>query len=321
MRLKKMMTPAALVMALAFGTAGTASAQHHENRGHSDDNGRAQNAQRQQAQPQRQQQPQAQPQRQQQPQPQVQPQRQQQVQPQRGQPEQALPRTFTQAPRTFNQAPRNFNQAPRTFDQAPRTFNQAPRNFNQAPPAAVQPRQDNRSRGSDNRAFDNRRPENRSFDSRTFDNRRSDDRRFDNRGFDNRRFNAPIVRGRIYTPRFIYPRVYRPGFSLGFGLFFGSPLPYRYAYPAYGYGYRSVVPATAYGAISFALNPGDAAVYVDGDYVGIADTFNDPARPLTLTAGMHRIELDAPGYEPVAFDVNIIPGQLIPYQGSLEPAY
>jgi hypothetical protein len=77
----------------------------------------------------------------------------------------------------------------------------------------------------------------------------------------------------------------------------------------------------AYGAISFALTPGDAAVYVDGNFVGDARSFGDTTQPLSLTAGTHRIELDAPGYEPVAFEVNVVPGQLIPYEGSLQPAY
>ena len=241
MTLKKMMTPAALAMALAFGTAGDASAQHRDNRSRSQDNARAQNSQPQRAQN-------------------SQPQRAQNSQPQRGRTEQAVPR--------------NFNAAPRTFTTQPRQ----------------DIRRDDRSRG------------------------------FDNRGFD-RGFSAPIVRERFYSPRFISPRVYRPGFSLGFGLFFGSPRPYRYAYPAYGYGYGSVAPAVAYGAISFALDPGDAAVYVDGNYVGVARDFDDTMQPLSLTAGTHRIELNAPGYEPVAFDVNVVPGQIIPYQGSLQPAY
>jgi len=224
-------------------------------------------------------------------------------------------------------------QAAQRQQTAPRTFTQAPRQ--------VQPevRRDDRSRsfdnrGSDNRRFDNRSSDNRRFDSRSFDNRSFDNRRFDNRGsdnrgfdnrrfdnrgFDNRRFSAPIVRGRFYSPRIIVPRIYRPGFSLGFGLFFGRPLPYRYSYPAYGYGYGG--PAVAYGAISFQLNPGNAAVYVDGNYIGQAIDYCDSTRPLSLTAGTHRIELDAEGFEPVAFDVNVVPGQLLPYQGSLQPAY
>jgi hypothetical protein len=284
MNLSRMFTPVALAMAMALGTAGAASAQHRE-RDRSQDN-RRDGARTETAQPQRRSEPQA------------------------AQRQQAAPRTFTQAPRQVQPEVRRDDRS-RSFD----------------------------NRGSDNRRFDNRTLDNRRFDNRSFDNRRFDNRGFDNRGlnnrgfdnrgfnnrgfdnrgFDNRRFSAPIVRGRYYSPRIIVPRIYRPGFTLGFGLFFGRPLPYRYSYPAYGYGYGR--PAVAYGAISFQLNPGNAAIYVDGNYVGQAIDFCDSTRPLSLTAGTHRIELDADGFEPVAFDVNVVPGQLLPYQGSLQPAY
>ena len=41
----------------------------------------------------------------------------------------------------------------------------------------------------------------------------------------------------------------------------------------------------------------------------------------SVAAGYHRIELYAPGFEPVAFDINVMPGQVIPYRGSLYPVY
>jgi hypothetical protein len=71
------------------------------------------------------------------------------------------------------------------------------------------------------------------------------------------------------------------------------------------------------GGITFGLDPGDADVYVDDQYVGNARDFSGAAQPLTLAAGMHRIELPAPGYEPVVFDVNVVPGQVVPYQGGM----
>ena len=79
--------------------------------------------------------------------------------------------------------------------------------------------------------------------------------------------------------------------------------------------------SNAYGGITFEMTPYEADIYVDGTYVGVARSFEDGARPLSLAAGTHRIELDAPGYEPVTFEVNVVPGQLIPYEGSLQPAY
>ena len=42
-------------------------------------------------------------------------------------------------------------------------------------------------------------------------------------------------------------------------------------------------------------------------------------RTLTVLAGAHRIEVEAPGYRPMVFDVTIAPGQLIPYEGDMLP--
>jgi PEGA domain-containing protein len=147
-----------------------------------------------------------------------------------------------------------------------------------------------------------------------------------NHGFESRRDVRPSARltprfGRSESSRFYTPRAYRPGFNLGFGIFFGSPHRYSFQVPSYGYGYPTARPGIAYGGISFGISPADAEVYVDGDYVGIVRDFGDGAQPLTLAAGIHRIELDRPGYEPMAFDVNIVPGQLIPYNGLMRPGY
>jgi len=49
--------------------------------------------------------------------------------------------------------------------------------------------------------------------------------------------------------------------------------------------------------------------------------FSGAAQPLTLSAGMHRIELQAPGYDPLVFDVNVVPGLVTPYQGGMQPRY
>jgi PEGA domain-containing protein len=139
-------------------------------------------------------------------------------------------------------------------------------------------------------------------------------------------------------PRPVYPRPvyvapawtwFRPHFHIGFGVYLGYPVaypyPYPYAYPvpapAYGYPAApsvSVSPGTAYGGVSFQITPDDAAVYVDGNYVGTVGTFYDPEHPLTLAAGPHRIEIAADGYQTLTFDVNVQSGQVIPYQGALQ---
>ena len=142
-----------------------------------------------------------------------------------------------------------------------------------------------------------------------------------------------------------YSYTFRPRVRVGFGVFLGYPVPYPsydpYAYPsqvygsqypAYGYpapgpGYPSQGPgyqvgpngAAAYGGVSLDISPSDATVYVDGTYVGPADEFYDPSHPLSLRAGRHRIQVQAPGYQPLFFDVDVLPGQVIPYQGDLQP--
>ena len=73
------------------------------------------------------------------------------------------------------------------------------------------------------------------------------------------------------------------------------------------------------GGLSFDITPGTAEVYVDGNYSGEVGQFTSSSQPLGLPAGRHHIELREPGYEVSSFDVDIIAGQVIPYQGQLQP--
>jgi hypothetical protein len=143
-----------------------------------------------------------------------------------------------------------------------------------------------------------------------------------------------------------YAPVHRPG--LGIGIYIGSPryyAPYRrysyappvygYAAPIYGYpyaGYSYASPYPAYGAIYAAppanahyggvrldVEPSDAAVHVDGYYAGVVDDFDGTWQRVALAPGPHRIEIVAPGYEPVTFDVNVLPNQTVRYRADLTP--
>jgi hypothetical protein len=153
------------------------------------------------------------------------------------------------------------------------------------------------------------------------------------------------------APRFIGPGIgfgqpyyrsyysFRPRLSLGFGLWVGYPVLYSAYGPSYyPYPYTSVYaapyPATAYpvpapgtvpqaqtatGGLSFDITPSDAEIRIDGQDVGRVDQFAPNEQPLTLALGRHRIDIDAPGYRPLAFDVDIVAGQVIPYQGAMQP--
>jgi hypothetical protein len=155
------------------------------------------------------------------------------------------------------------------------------------------------------------------------------------------RVYAPrVIVPRVYSTRFVGPRIvgyvpyrpyyypYRPGLTLGFYSGFGYP--YRYGYPAiygypygsYGYplppaAYVSAVPGYAYGGVRIQGAPENAQVFADGYYVGVVDDFDGVLQHLNLTAGAHRIEIRAPGLPPVAFDVNVLPGQTITYHAGI----
>jgi hypothetical protein len=71
------------------------------------------------------------------------------------------------------------------------------------------------------------------------------------------------------------------------------------------------------GGLSFEIDPYDAEVYIDGDFVGYASDFGPEQMPLTLLSGRHHVDLASPGYQDVSFDITVVAGQVIPYQGTL----
>jgi len=132
----------------------------------------------------------------------------------------------------------------------------------------------------------------------------------------------------VRRPVFVQPYyAFRPYFSLSFGLHVGYGVSYPFSYwdPFAFYNYHlGIQPGYNYrtyysrvGGISFEIDPYDAEVYVDGDFVGYASDFDPSQMPLTLQAGRHRVDLSSPGYQDVSFDITVVAGQVIPYQGTL----
>jgi PEGA domain len=126
-------------------------------------------------------------------------------------------------------------------------------------------------------------------------------------------------------PYYVGPYFFRPHLTFTFGVM-GYPVPYPYAYPypvpVYGYGapQGSVVVGPAsptYGGLALEISPNDADVYVDGQYVGRVADFDGTRQTLTLASGKHHIEVNAPGFEPMSFDVDVYPGQIVPFRGEL----
>lgn len=202
-------------------------------------------------------------------------------------------------------------------------------------PGGVSPRGDDAPRGV--------RPYDRSYGYRSYGDRSYGYRSYGYRSYGYRSY-----------PRYYYSRpyyVFRPRLSLGFGIWVGDPVPYPYIYAPYGYPYPdpytysypesypgyppaqypssqypqayptqpgTTVSPSAVGGVSFEITPSNAAVYVDGQYAGVVNDFNASAQPLSLAPGRHHIELQADGFIPLGFDVDVVAGQVIPYRGDLQ---
>jgi hypothetical protein len=168
--------------------------------------------------------------------------------------------------------------------------------------------------------------------------------------------SSRFVEPRYFVPqsrwfgRPVFARPYfafRPRYTFGFGLAVGypvafpggyyySPYDYSYGYPVYGYaepvpsysdGYygssydNNYVDTSAanYGGVTFDIQPVTAAVYIDGKYIGTVQQFSPEQPPLSLTLGRHHVEIRAAGYQTMAFDADVIAGQVTPFQGGMTP--
>jgi hypothetical protein len=144
------------------------------------------------------------------------------------------------------------------------------------------------------------------------------------------------------------------GYPVSYPYYYRSPYPYAYSYPypypypppAYGYpaqpyayptnptnpsgaypspgypqpGAVTVQPGTTSGAgVSFEITPVDADVYVDGTLVGRVSNFGPLSQPLPMAPGRHLIEIRREGYQTLSFDADVAAGQVIPYQGAMQP--
>jgi hypothetical protein len=132
-----------------------------------------------------------------------------------------------------------------------------------------------------------------------------------------------VPRGRTY---YYYPRYYYNPYAFGYGpagrghfyfdLYYSSYVwhPYSvYRYGTYGsYGYPV-------GELRLKVHPRDAQVFIDGYYAGRVDDFDGVFQSLRLEEGEYQVEIVLPGYEPLAFDVRIFPGEKTTYEGDLIP--
>jgi hypothetical protein len=124
-------------------------------------------------------------------------------------------------------------------------------------------------------------------------------------------FTSPrIVRPTIVQVLPYRPYVYRPSWSIG--VYYGSGGYYPYGYTPDGY--FNPVPGHYYGGLRITGAPRQARVFADGYFVGIVDDFDGIFQHMNLEAGPHHIEIQAEGFAPVAFEVNVRPGETITFR-------
>jgi hypothetical protein len=116
------------------------------------------------------------------------------------------------------------------------------------------------------------------------------------------------------------------GFGVGFGYGgwggYGSYYDPWYGYPAYGYpaySYPGVyAPIGVDSGVRLKVSPNDATVAVDGYYAGQVDDFDNAFQKLRLEPGPHRIEIHKEGYEPLSFDVRVLPDHTVTFTGEMK---
>ena len=72
------------------------------------------------------------------------------------------------------------------------------------------------------------------------------------------------------------------------------------------------------GGLVLETAPAAAQVFVDGNYVGLAEEFRPDGRPIDLSAGAHHVELRAAGYETLTFNVMVGANTIVRYRGDMQ---
>ena len=131
----------------------------------------------------------------------------------------------------------------------------------------------------------------------------------------------PPANGGIGYPYYPYYPYYGWAFGLGYYGFYGFYDPWwgwggAYGGDGYGYGYGS--DQGGRGGLKLKVEPTNAEVYVDGYYMGTVDDFDGTFQKLELEVGAHHVEIRAPGYQTIAFDVRIEFGDTVTYRGELQ---
>jgi len=128
--------------------------------------------------------------------------------------------------------------------------------------------------------------------------------------------SAPPVTPNGYPP-YGYPGTISPSGSGGSGSPSSQPAPGQQS-PQNANSIGVQPGQSNMGGLSFDITPNTAQLFIDSIAMGTVGQFTTTTQPLGVTAGRHQIEVRAPGYQTISFEVDIVAGQVIPYQGTME---
>ena len=112
-----------------------------------------------------------------------------------------------------------------------------------------------------------------------------------------------VVGGYYASPYWMYD----PWYGYDQWGIYGYPPPYRY---------YNMDPGAS---VRLEVKPKEAEVYVDGYYMGTVDDFDGTFQRMELEIGAHRVEIRAPGFMSISFDVRIESSDTVTYRGELQP--
>jgi hypothetical protein len=142
--------------------------------------------------------------------------------------------------------------------------------------------------------------------------------------------SSPFLATRwTYAPIFVSPFIVSP-FIGAAGFYAGGFWPGNgysdYGYPACAGADCSAAPPVRYdeaaadsGNLRLDVQPTSAQVFVDGYFVGSVEDYANTLGGVRLTAGPHRLEFQAPGYQTLGLDVMIGAGRSITFRADLKP--
>jgi hypothetical protein len=135
---------------------------------------------------------------------------------------------------------------------------------------------------------------------------------------------GPVPRSPFAARPGTYTRLHRIN---PFGIPYGYGYGYGYDVPAYGYSYvpestydklyRTPEPPMTQGTLVLDVTPLTAMVFIDSAYVGNVEDLQ--TRGITLSAGRHWVDLEAPTYDRKTIEVTIRAGEPLRYRFDMTP--